>query len=150
MTKSKKPDWLDKSMASLEQAKAQALLDMQNTPRAIKAKFDARKKMVMVDLSNGATFGFPAHLAQGLESATVAQLSQIEISPMGTGLSWPLLDADLTVEGLLHGVFGGRAWMRAHAAKAGRVRSQAKAIAARANGALGGRPRKQTAAQIKA
>jgi hypothetical protein len=150
MTKSKKPDWLDESMASLEQAKAQALLDMQNTPHAIKAKYDARKKMVMVDLSNGATFGFPAHLAQGLESATVAQLSQIEISPMGTGLSWPLLDADLTVEGLLRGVFGSRAWMRAHAARAGRVRSQAKAIAARANGALGGRPRKQTAAQIKA
>lgn len=151
MTKSsKKPDWLDKSMATLEQAKAQGVLDMQKTPRAIKAKYDARKKMVMVDLSNGATFGFPAHLAQGLESATVAQLSQIEISPMGTGLHWPLLDADLTVEGLLHGVFGSRAWMRAHAAKAGRVRSQAKANAARANGSLGGRPRKTALVGVKA
>ena len=91
--------------------------------RAIRAKYDVRKKLIQVDLQNGASFSFPPHLAQGLQNASSAQLANIEVSPMGIGLSWPLLDADLTVEGLLNGVFGSRAWMRAHAAKAGRVRS---------------------------
>lgn len=81
-------------------------------------------------------------LAQGLEGAGTADLSEIEITPMGTGLHWPRLDANLTVDGLLAGIFGSRSWMRAHAARAGRARTPAKAAAARANGAKGGRPRK--------
>ncbi|PZR07781.1 MAG: DUF2442 domain-containing protein, partial [Azospirillum brasilense] len=49
------------------------------------------------------------------------------------------LDADLSVPGLLAGLFGTRAFM---ARQAGRATSPAKAAAARANGARGGRPRK--------
>jgi hypothetical protein len=66
------------------------------------------------------------------------------VSPMGTGLHWPQLDADLSVQALLEGVFGSRAWRRAHAARAGSVKSEAKALAARANGAKGGRPKKRS------
>ena len=57
----------------------------------------------------------------------------------GTGLHWEALDADLSVPGLLAGLFGTRAFM---ARQAGRATSPAKAAAARANGARGGRPRK--------
>jgi hypothetical protein len=117
--------------------------------RAIHAKYDVRRKLIHVGLQNGASFSFPPHLAQGLQNASPAQLALIEISPMGTGLSWPLLDADLLVEGLLHGIFGSRAWLRAHAAKAGSSRSQAKANAARINGSRGGRPRKSAEATLK-
>ena len=49
-----------------------------------------------------------------------------------------IADLLLTV-GLLAGVFGTRSWM---ARQAGQARSEAKAAAARANGAKGGRPRK--------
>ena len=141
MTESKYPDWVEMQLKDLphdRSAQSQALDAM----HAVSAKYDARKKLIHVVLQNGASFSFPPHLAQGLQNASSVQLARIQISPKGTGISWPLLDADLTVEGLLHGVFGSRAWMRAHAAKAGSVRSQAKASAARANGARGGRPRK--------
>lgn len=148
MTKPKHPTWLEKQLVDLSQ-----VISTQSTVadamRAVSAKYDARKKLIHVALQNGASFSFPPELAQGLQKASSAQLSKIEISPMGTGLSWPLLDADLTVEGLLSGVFGSRAWMRAHAAKAGSVRSQAKANAARANGARGGRPRKLATADAQ-
>ena len=57
------------------------------------------------------------------------------------GLHWPKLDADLTVAGLLAGIFGSRMWMRELASTGGKAVSERKAAAARANGAKGGRPR---------
>jgi hypothetical protein len=46
---------------------------------------------------------------------------------------------------LLHGVYGGKKWMSELARRAGAATSEAKARAARINGAKGGRPRKTTA-----
>ncbi|MEO9073864.1 MAG: hypothetical protein ABI286_13025, partial [Edaphobacter sp.] len=59
------------------------------------------------------------------------------------GLHFPQLDADINVPNLLDGVFGSRKLMAARlGAAGGSSRSKSKAAAARANGALGGRPRK--------
>lgn len=147
MTKPQIPEWVKQELAKADEAVARGKLAQASQPRAAAARYDARKKLVVIELANGASFAFPPSLAQGLEGASAADLSDIEITPMGTGLHWPRLDADLTVDGLLAGIFGSRSWMRAHAARAGRARSPAKAAAARANGAKGGRPRKLTAAE---
>lgn len=143
MTNSTIPQWVKTELTRVNEASARGQLEQSSRLRAIAARFDARKKLIVIELENGSSFAFPPHLAQGLADAHAADLSQIEITPLGTGLHWPLLDADLTVEGLLSGVFGSRSWMRRHASKAGSAKSPAKAIAARANGAKGGRPRKQ-------
>jgi hypothetical protein len=47
---------------------------------------------------------------------------------------------DLSIPGLLAGLFGTKAYM---ARRAGQAKSPAKAAAARENGRKGGRPRKQ-------
>lgn len=73
--------------------------------------------------------------------ARKAALKEIVVSPKGTGLHWPKLDADLTIAGLLAGIFGSRMWMREIAASGGKAMTEKKAAAARANGAKGGRPR---------
>ena len=57
----------------------------------------------------------------------------------GYGLHWEALDTDLSLPGLLSGLLGTQAYM---ARRAGRATSFAKAAAAKANGAKGGRPRK--------
>jgi hypothetical protein len=145
MTEAHFPDWVKAELQRMPQAKAQGMVESLAHTFAVSARYDARKKLVVVELANGASFAFPPQLAQGLADARAADLAVIELSPMGTGLHWPRLNADLTVEGLLVGVFGSRAWMRQHAAKAGRATSPAKALAARANGAKGGRPRKVVA-----
>jgi hypothetical protein len=110
-------------------------------PRAAAARYDRRLGRVVVELTNGCTFAFPPRLAQGLETATEAQLAEVAILGAGYGLHWESLDADLSVPGLLAGLFGSRAYMARHA---GAVTSPAKAAAARANGAKGGRPRRST------
>ncbi len=87
-------------------------------------------------------FAFAPDLAQGLGGADPQALGNIELSGGGYGLHWPALDVDLTVPGLLAGIFGTAKWM---AAQAGRSSSPAKAAAARRNGRKGGRPRKAAA-----
>ena len=108
-------------------------------PRAVAARYDRRSGRIIVKLANGCTFAFPPRLAQGLEAATEEQLAQVEILGAGSGLHWDVLDADLSIPALLAGVFGTKAYL---AQQAGRATSPAKAAAARANGARGGRPRR--------
>ena len=121
--------------AALEQGR----LASPREPRAASARYDGDLGRVVVELTNGCSFAFPARLAQGLEGATAEQLAQVEVLGTGYGLHWEALDADLSVPGLLAGLFGTKAHM---ARLAGRAKSPAKAAAARANGAKGGRPRK--------
>jgi hypothetical protein len=98
---------------------------------------------VVVDLTNGCSFAFPARVAQGLSNATDAELAAVEILGAGYGLHWEKLDVDLSVPGLLAGVFGTKAYMdRMRASRAGSATSARKARAARKNGKKGGRPRK--------
>jgi hypothetical protein len=120
--------------AAFERGRAARLQE----PRAEGVRYDAPSERVIVELTNGCTFAFPPHLAQGLEAATKAQLSEVKILGAGSGLHWESLDVDLSVPDLLAGLFGTRAHL---ARQAGQATSVAKA-AARANGARGGRPRK--------
>lgn len=131
-------------MADLTDAAIDAALERgraahANEPRAAAARYDRPSGRVIVDLENGCTFAFPPRLAQGLEGASDDQLAAVEILGRGYGLHWEELDVDLSLPGLMAGIFGTKAWMAGHA---GRATSPAKAAAARANGAKGGRPRK--------
>lgn len=133
--------WSD---AQIDAATARGRERLASEPRAVAARYDAGADVIIVDLANGATFAFPPRLAQGLSDATPAQLAEVELLGAGFGLHWETLDADFTISGLLNGVFGTARWM---ASRAGRTRSPAKADAARANGAKGGRPRKAVGAE---
>lgn len=93
-----------------------------------------------MELTNGCTFAFPPRLVQGLEAASDDELDAVEILGAGYGLHWEALDVDLSVPGLLAGLFGTKGHMARHA---GRTKSPAKAAAARANGLKGGRPHKR-------
>ena len=70
-------------------------------PQAERAHYERRTGRVVVDLTNGCSFVFPARSLQGLAQATDAELAEIEILGAGHGLHWPALDADFTVPGLL-------------------------------------------------
>lgn len=135
-------DWIQKELARVgEVEKRSVYRDAQKTLHALTARYDSNHARIVIELNNGADFSFPPSLAMGLDQASEKELSKIEVSPLGVGLHWPLLNVDLTVDGLLSGVFGSRHWMRGHASRAGGVSSPAKADAARKNGSKGGRPR---------
>lgn len=108
-------------------------------PLAVSARYDMRRRRIVLELNNGSTFAFPTNMVEGLQNATHAELAEVEIWGEGYALHWEKLNEDYTVPGLLAGIFGTKKYM---AQLAGRATSPAKAAAARANGAKGGRPRK--------
>ena len=133
-------DDFDRMFDAAEQRGRQSLAD---EPRAKSARYERSSGRVIVELTNGCSFAFPAAQAEGLAEATDDDLAQIEILGKGYGLHWEKLDADLSVPGLLAGLFGTRAYMdRMRAARAGASSSPAKIEAARRNGLKGGRPRR--------
>ncbi len=121
----------------------QAMRERMAGPRAIGVRYDRRRRRVVVSLNNGLELAFPPELAEGLDGAEPADLAKIEITPTGLGLHWSRLDADISVPGLLDGVFGSRRWMAGLThRKPGRARAAAKATAPSVNGARGQRRRK--------
>ncbi len=122
-----------------EAANARWQIYADSHPMALSARYNRSNDRVIVDLANGCTFAFPPRLVEGLLDATPEQLAQV-YTGSGIGLHWDDLDVDVTVAGLINGIFGTRKWM---AAQAGRASSPAKTAAARENGKKGGRPRKK-------
>ena len=129
--------------AQIDAALARGKIARASEPRAKTVRYDRKLDRIVVELTNGCTFTFPPRLAQGLETATDAQLAAVEILGHGYGLHWQALDVDISIPGLLAGIFGTKAYM---ARLAGQAKSPAKAAASRANGARGGRPRKSASA----
>jgi hypothetical protein len=114
-------------------------------PLATLVRYVPTHDSVMVEMNNGASLIIPRRLLQGLGDASVSKLRNACVSGHGTSVSWPDLDADFTIVSLLHGVYGGKKWMSELARHAGKATSEAKAKAARINGAKGGRPRNSAA-----
>jgi hypothetical protein len=134
---------VDVTDLQLEAAEIRGRKILETEPRARAVRYDQATGRVVIDLVNGCTYAFPVELVQDLQGATPDALAAVEVDGLGFNLHWPVLDVDLYVPALISGVFGTRAWMtQALARVAGQAKSPAKAVAARTNGAKGGRPRK--------
>jgi hypothetical protein len=130
---------MELTQTKFEAANERGRIYAETHPIALKVRYSMAKDRIIVDLANGCTFAFPPRLVQGLQDATPEQLAQV-YTGSGIGLHWDELDVDVTVAGLVNGIFGTRKWM---ASLAGRKTSPAKAAAARENGKKGGRPHKK-------
>lgn len=131
-------------MAISEEDFAAATVRTEEARRAgcvVLAQHDAGRGSLVLELSTGVQLVVPMRLVEGLAGAAEADLAEIEITPTGLGLHWPRLDADVSVPGLLQGVFGSRRWMASQlGAAGGRASTTTKTAAARENGRKGGRP----------
>jgi hypothetical protein len=115
-------------------------------PPAVAVRYDRRIARVVIALASGLEIAFAPRDVQGLEQAQPADLADARISPSGLGVHFPKLDADIYIPALLEGFLGSKRWMAAQMGRAGgKVTTEAKAAASRANGKLGGRPKKPKA-----
>jgi hypothetical protein len=125
----------------IAEAKHQTRIAETLEPRAETATYDKSTNRITVSLTNGSDFGFSASAVPELATASPKEIAQIEISPSGRTLRWKALDADLSLPGLMMGVFGSRLWMAQLGQKGGQATSAKKVAAARLNGKKGGRPK---------
>ncbi len=70
-------------------------------PAATDARYDEATARLLVALSSGAELAIPLQLIRGLESASAANLAQVELNSSGYGIHFPLIDGDLYVPALL-------------------------------------------------
>ncbi len=109
-------------------------------PRAIEVTFDDGR--FTLHFTNGASFSFLARSVEAIATLPIEVLATVELTPSGKGLRWDEPDIDLSIQGLLLGIFGSNVWMKEIASKGGSSTSEKKKAASRANGKKGGRPKK--------
>lgn len=115
----------------------------QDPSAVVDARYDPDEDLINLKFGGGGSMAIPRRIIPGLERASASKMESIVVSPAGDALSWPSLDVDVYIPGLVERAFGTRLFAAATGRRGGRRRSKAKAAAAKANGAKGGRPRKR-------
>ena len=64
--------------------------------------------LISAQLLDGRTISVPLAWSWRLSEATLEQRSRFEIIGSGSGIHWPDIDEDISVEGMLHGIPAGR------------------------------------------
>ena len=129
-------------------ARARGEARAQDPSAVVDARYDSDKDLIDLTFGGGGSMAIPRNAVPGLQRASVSNLESIVLSPAGDALSWPSLDVDVYVPGLVERAFGSRLFAAATGRRGGRRKSKAKAAASKANGAKGGRPRKRTVADL--
>lgn len=107
----------------------------------VAVRYRRAEDSIIVTLRSGFSLIVPRNKLTELKNASAKQLAQVEL--MGAGLHWEELDVDIGVPGLIADAIGPNALATEMGRLGGSVTSKAKAAAARANGAKGGRPKKK-------
>ena len=123
-------------------ARARGQARVEDPSALIDARYDSDADANELAFKGGGSMTIPRTVVPGLERASASKLDAVVVSPGGDSLSWPSLDVDVYVPGLVERAFGTRLFAASTGRRGGRRRSKAKAAAAKANGAKGGRPRK--------
>jgi hypothetical protein len=117
-------------------------------PYAERAEYDADAKRLVISLRGGALVAIPVSAIEEIADAKPAELALIKAGRFGDVIELRERDVDISLVGLLRDLSGKPATSVAAAAmgkRGGAAMTEAKAEAARANGAKGGRPRRATA-----
>ena len=111
-------------------------------PRADRVSYDAKNRLIMLDLRGGAILGLPVSAIRELAGAKPNQLKTVRAGFSGESITLEDLDVDISIPGLLRDLVGMTSAATLLGRKGGSAKSQAKAAAVRENGKRGGRPRK--------
>ncbi|MES2179979.1 MAG: DUF2442 domain-containing protein [Gemmatimonadota bacterium] len=121
----------------IDQAEVRALYERAEGLWATAVRYDRAGHRLVLTLANGYVVGVPRSALPHLAGATGAQLATVELGADGITVRVPALDADYSVRGLVQAMTAA-----ANGKRGGASKSDAKQLAAKANGAKGGRPRK--------
>ena len=137
-----RPELTGKDRERFEGARSRGDLRAGDRSALVGARYDARRDTLELAFRSGGTMVIPRNLVPDLEAVAAGNLEAPVVSPAGDAISWPVLDVDVYVPGLVARAFGTHLFAAATGRQGGRRRTKAKTAAAKLNGAKGGRPRK--------
>jgi hypothetical protein len=91
-------------------------------PRADRVLFDDGR--IIVYFNNGAVFSFLPESVEAIATISPELLATVELTPSAKGLRWDEPDIDLSIIGLMMGIFGSQQWMKEIASKGGKSQSK--------------------------
>jgi len=103
------------------------------------ARYDSDADAILLAFRGGGSMSIPRAVVPALERASASRLDVIFVSPAGNSLSWPSLDVDIYVPGLVERAFGTRLFAASTGRRGGRKQRQlqrrptARRVDARAN-----------------
>jgi hypothetical protein len=128
--------------AALKRAKAH-----DNGPLARTVKYVQDHNLLIIGLNNGQRLILPLEDVPELKGLTKKQFANWELLGRGTAINFPGIHVALPIDGIIEGIYGRRRWMAEVGSKGGQAKTGAKQLAARTNGAKGGRPKKTEVAK---
>jgi hypothetical protein len=132
-----------KDRERFERARARGRDHTHDASSVVDARYEPATDAIHLVFRGGGSMMIPRRVIPGLERQSRPTLESVSISAAGDALSWPSLDIDVFVPGLVERVFGTRLFAAATGRRGGRRRTKAKVVAAKLNGVKGGRPRKR-------
>jgi hypothetical protein len=124
-------------------ARAEGRALMKDPSYGVGLQYDENRNEIKIDFRCGASIVLPLRIIS--EFGKGKPTGPIELLG-GDVISCEAMDIDIYLPGLIGKIFGPRLFAAAIGIQGGRRKSKAKAAAARINGRLGGRPRKQAVA----
>ena len=103
-----------------------------------------RRDSIELVFASGGTMTILRRTIREFDTVPLDGLKGLAVSPTGDAVRCRSLDGEIAVSGLVALVLGSRRLSAAFARRGGQRKSKAKAAAARANGAKGGRPRNRS------
>ncbi|MCY7347992.1 MAG: DUF2442 domain-containing protein [Pyrinomonadaceae bacterium] len=116
----------DKELAAAEKTSHKELAEL---PKIKGIDLEKRGRRMKFDLSNGVTLIVPADSLQGLQKASDADLTDIELWDEGLMIYWKRLDVAFQTSSLLLGVFGTKQWMQNIQTEAEVIKERDKKVA---------------------
>lgn len=110
--------------------------------RATSVRYDAKRDAIEIELTDGVGVRLPRAVIVEFRDVPPADMMKLRMSPAGYGIELDEHDIDISVHGLMAALATPRDMATSLGKLGGAARSEAKRISARANGAKGGRPRK--------
>jgi len=101
-------------------ARARGEARAQDPSAVVDARYDSDKDLIDLTFGGGGSMAIPRNAVPGLRRASASNLESIVVSPAGDALSWPSLDVDVYVPGLVERAFGSRLFAAATGRRGGR------------------------------
>lgn len=136
------PDERSVRHAEHEAAKRRGQVRRSAAPTIVAAWHDAKRRLLLSQIRDAVVPGVPVDRFASLATFDDEARSRLRVAPSGRLLLWEAPHDDASIAEILEHALASPGRLRALARAGGRVRSEPKARAARANGARGGRPRK--------